>query len=163
MNSTIQRAREFAARAHAEQTYAGHPYTYHLDAVASFLASYGEAAQVAAYLHDTVEDCDVTLDEIADAFGKEMADCIAVVTDEPGENRNARKAKTNDKLAASTNSLALKVKAADRLANLMESQRDLSNGKLNMYRREHPAFKKAAYRPGLCDDLWSQIDAIIDS
>lgn len=161
MNSEIQRAREFAIRAHADQRYGTHPYSYHLDAVAELLAPYGEQAQVAAYLHDTVEDCDVSSAEIAAAFGSEMADCIAVLTDESGEDRQARKAKTNAKLRASSNTLALTVKAADRLANLMESQRDAGGSKLGMYRREHEAFKNAAYRPGLCDELWQRIDAII--
>lgn len=32
-----------------------------------------------------------------------------------------------------------------------------------MYRREHEAFKHAAFRSGLCDELWSQIDSIIDA
>lgn len=163
MSSNIERAREFAIRVHGEQQYAGHPYSYHLDAVAAVLTPFGEQAQVAAYLHDTVEDCDVTIDDIAVAFGREMADCVAVLTDEPGENRKARKAKTNKKLAASTNSLALTVKAADRLSNLQESQRDSSNSKLTMYRREHEAFRKAVYRPGLCDKLWDQMSLILES
>jgi hypothetical protein len=30
-----------------------------------------------------------------------------------------------------------------------------------MYRREHPAFREAAYRPGLCDELWREMDRIL--
>jgi guanosine-3',5'-bis(diphosphate) 3'-pyrophosphohydrolase len=161
MSPAIERARAFAIKAHADQQYGSHPYSYHLDAVATLLTSFGEQAQIAAYLHDVVEDTDVPIAEIAATFGHQVADCVAVVTDEPGENRRARKSTTNAKLSATSNSLALMVKAADRLANLMESQRCPASGKLAMYRREHEAFRKAAYRPGLCDDLWHHIDSII--
>ena len=30
-----------------------------------------------------------------------------------------------------------------------------------MYQHEHSAFKDAVYRPGLCDDLWRELDALI--
>lgn len=163
MNSEIQRSREFAIRVHGDQRYGEHPYGYHLDAVAEILTSFGQQAQIAAYSHDTVEDCDVTIDDIADAFGREMADCVAVLTDEPGENRKTRKAKTKEKLAASNNSLALVVKAADRLANLRQSQLTSNASKLAMYAREHKAFRAAAYRPGLCDALWNEMDSILNN
>ncbi len=163
MNSAVRRARDFALQAHADQKYGSHPYSCHLDAVAELVAPYGEQAQIAAYLHDTVEDCEVTATEIATAFGQEMADCIAVLTDEPGETRSSRKAKTNTKLKGTVIALALIVKAADRLANLRESQRDSAGSKLNMYRREHEAFKDAADRPRLCDELWNQMDSIVNS
>jgi hypothetical protein len=57
--------------------------------------------------------------------------------------------------------LALVVKAADRLANLRESTRTGNFAKLQMYRREQADFRTAAFRPGLCDDLWREIDALI--
>lgn len=31
-----------------------------------------------------------------------------------------------------------------------------------MDRREHPAFRAAAYRPGLCDELWPEMDRILE-
>lgn len=161
MFSSIQDAREFALTAHGDQRYGEHPYSYHLDAVAKLLEPFGEVAQTSGYLHDVVEDSDSTDAEIRDVFGAEIADCVALVTDEAGENRRERKAKTNAKLAATTNSLALIVKAADRLANLMESVRDPVGGKLDMYRQEHEAFKRAAFRPGVCDNLWARIDGIV--
>jgi hypothetical protein len=52
--------------------------------------------------------------------------------------------------------------AADRLANLRMSVADPAGGKLAMYRQEHPAFRAAAYRPGLGDELWAEIDRIVD-
>lgn len=32
---------------------------------------------------------------------------------------------------------------------------------LRKYREEHVEFRRAAYRPGLCDPLWEEIDTII--
>jgi (p)ppGpp synthase/HD superfamily hydrolase len=158
---TIEDARAFAIRAHGNQRYGEHPYVYHLDAVAALLAPYGEQAVIAGYLHDVVEDTDVTLDEVARHFGQEITDAVALVTDAPGANRRERKALTHAKLAQCDNPLALTVKAADRLANLQMSLATANQGKLEMYRKEHAAFKAAAYRAGLCEALWGEMDAII--
>ena len=159
----VSRARASAVAAHGEQRYAGQPYVVHLDAVAALLAPYGATAQTIGYLHDVVEDTPVPLQRIRDEFGEQVAECVGLVTDVPGENRKERKARTNAKLAKVTGDaqLALIVKAADRLANLRTSARDQRDSKLDMYRREHPAFREAAFRPGLCDELWSEIERIL--
>lgn len=163
----VSRARAFALAAHADQRYGAHPYAYHLDAVAHLLESCGPDAQVIGYLHDVVEDTPVPLDRIRAEFGDMIADCVALVTDSPGPNRAARKALTNAKLSkidpAGPTRLALIVKAADRLANLRESAKGGSGSKLGMYRREHPAFREAAFRAGVCDGLWEQIEGVIAS
>jgi guanosine-3',5'-bis(diphosphate) 3'-pyrophosphohydrolase len=161
MNTSIETARQFALTAHVDQTYGQHPYAYHLDAVVQWLVPFGDDAQIAGYLHDTVEDTETTLSDITANFGAHIAECVALVTDETGSNRKERKLKTNAKLAATANSLALIVKAADRLANLCESSLDPSTGKLEMYCREHDAFRAAAFRAGLCDDLWARMDHLL--
>jgi hypothetical protein len=165
MSEAVSRAREFAVAAHGDQLYGDKPYAVHLDAVAELLAPNGELAQVIGYLHDVVEDTAVSLDGVRREFGDMVAACVALVTDEPGANRRERKAKTNAKLAAVSGKdvLALVVKAADRLANLRASVSGGSESKLGMYRREQPAFRAAAYRPGLCDELWREMDRILGS
>ncbi len=160
MTPKILFARDFAVRTHGSQRYGVHPYVYHLDAVATLLAPYGEEAQIAGYLHDTVEDTSTTIEQIAAAFGASIAECVGLLTDESGETRQIRKSKSHAKLAATHNTLALTVKAADRLANLLECHRGACD-KIEMYRQEHDAFRKAAYRAGLCEDLWERIEAII--
>lgn len=164
MNELVARAREFAVAAHGEQRYGEQPYSVHLDAVVELLAPFGEQAQVVGYLHDVVEDTTVSLEAVRREFGDRVAACVAIVTDEPGANRRERKAKTNAKLTAVSNedALALVVKAADRLSNLRASAGGDSDSKLGMYRREHPAFREAAYRPGLCDELWAEMDRILN-
>src|SRR6185369_14989980 len=96
-------------------------------------------------------------------FGDRVADCVALVTDEAGVNRKERKARTNEKLSriSGEHELALVVKAADRLANLRMSAGDRSGSKLDMYLREHSTFRQAAYRAGLCDELWQEMDRIL--
>ncbi|MEZ6096008.1 MAG: HD domain-containing protein [Pirellulaceae bacterium] len=161
IQSTIEQAREFAIAAHAGQRYGGNPYSYHLDAVVEILKNYGHDAQVIGYLHDVVEDTDVVLGDIRSHFGDDVAEAVSLLTDEPGEDRETRKQRTNAKLSRSSNSLALIVKVADRLTNIRESQKDPTTGKLSMYRLEHEAFRAAAYRAGLCDTLWLEMDQIL--
>ena len=163
MTDKVKLAREFAIAAHADQQYGSRPYVHHLDAVAAIAKSFGEKFEVVAYLHDVVEDTSVTLDQIEAVFGAEVASSVALVTDEPGESRNTRKVKTNAKLAKTSDVIALVVKAADRLANLRECQKQQGSSLLFMYRREHFAFRSAVHRPGLCDFIWSQIDRIIEA
>jgi (p)ppGpp synthase/HD superfamily hydrolase len=163
MCEVVAHAREFAVAAHGDQRYGDQPYAVHLDEVAELLAPFGELAQVVGYLHDVVEDTAVPLDAVRAQFGERVAACVALVTDEQGANRRERKARTNAKLSAVSgeDSLALVVKAADRLANLRRSARGGSDSKLGMYRREHPAFRAATYRPGLCDELWQEMDHVL--
>jgi len=161
----VLHAREFAIAAHGDQTYAGQPYFYHLDAVASIVEPYGEVAQTIAYLHDVLEDTDHTHGNIEAIYGPLVADCVALVSDEEGDSRQERKVKTYAKLGAVQvhldEHLALIVKAADRLANLQASQNDSSGRFMKMYRKEHPEFVRAVYRSGICDEIWEEIGKII--
>jgi (p)ppGpp synthase/HD superfamily hydrolase len=159
----VTKARAFAIEAHGEQRYGDEPYVYHLDAVAKLVEPYGEAAQVVAYLHDVVEDTAVDVDRIRQEFGEHAARCVLLVTDEAAVNRKERKAKTNAKLSKveGDERVALIVKAADRLANLRMSVRGGGMSKLEMYRGEQTEFRKAAWREGLCDEIWGEIEEIL--
>jgi (p)ppGpp synthase/HD superfamily hydrolase len=163
MLGIVGRARAFALAAHCDQRYGDHPYSFHLDAVAQLLVPYGEDAQAVGYLHDVVEDTAVTLEHVRDQFGDRIADCVALFTDEPGETRRERKARTYAKLARvdGLERLALIVKAADRLANLRMSARGGSGSKLEMYRLEHADFRRAAFRDGLCNEFWAEMEQIL--
>lgn len=79
----IVRAFARADSAHARQKRAdGSPYITHPAAVASYLADLGfDAASVAAaLLHDVVEDCGVTRDELEKEFGTDVAFLVDGVT-----------------------------------------------------------------------------------
>jgi (p)ppGpp synthase/HD superfamily hydrolase len=160
MTDLVNKARELAVRAHGDQKYGEQPYVVHLQAVAEILVPFGETARAIAYLHDVVEDTAVSTADVEDEFGHFVAECVGVLTDEPGVNRKERKARTYAKLAevGPRLHLALVVKAADRLANIQACIADKRDSLLSTYRREHSAFRSAAYRPGLCDGLWREME-----
>lgn len=156
--------RAFAAWAHGEQTYGLEPYVVHLDAVAALLPREPDL-QAVAYLHDVLEDTPVTSPTLVERFGATVAEAVALVTDPEGETRRRRKAKLHARLAAleldrPAAPLALHVKAADRLANVRACVRS-ADARLATYRCEHHEFRPAAFRPGLCDRLWTELDALL--
>ena len=158
-----EKARTLAVYYHGDQKYGNSPYRVHLDAVADILAAYGTDAQVVAYLHDVLEDTAMPADQIEETFGSFVARCVRLITDAPGPSRKERKIKTYAKMAAVTGELelALIVKSADRLANLRASTGKNNRRLMQMYKEEHPRFKKAVYRPGLCESIWEEMDRII--
>jgi hypothetical protein len=91
--SMVAKAARFARAAHAGQVdKAGRPYIGHPARVAARVAeamdtqdpSY-ESAIAAAWLHDTVEDCDTTIEDIDAAFGTYVAYLVDALTKRPGE------------------------------------------------------------------------------
>ena len=151
--------------AHGDQKYGTAPYVVHLDEVAKIVSGVDSTAPALAiaYLHDVLEDTSVTGDAIEREFGALVRRCVEIVTDPPGATRKERKALLHERLKTVPEShhLALIVKAADRLANVRSSARD-NPGLLSMYRKEHAAFREAAFRPGLCDDLWTEMERHLD-
>lgn len=157
-------ARQFAIEHHGQQRYGELPYVVHLDDVASRVEHYGEDATVVAYLHDVVEDTSVSESDIEQNFGLFVAQCVSILTDEAGINRKERKAKTYAKMKGVHGdlTLALVVKAADRLANIAACVKAENSSMFNMYQLEHSIFKESVYRQGLCEDLWQQMSQLID-
>ena len=92
----VERARAFAKHKHRDQLrkYSKQPYVVHLDGVVRVLRAHGvEDPQVlaAAYLHDTVEDTDTTIEEVYNAFGEEIARLVYWLTDAEKGRRQIRK------------------------------------------------------------------------
>ncbi|MDX2466807.1 MAG: bifunctional (p)ppGpp synthetase/guanosine-3',5'-bis(diphosphate) 3'-pyrophosphohydrolase, partial [Acidimicrobiia bacterium] len=124
--AVIDRAYEVALKAHAGQMrHSGHPYITHPLIVTEILASYGmdEATIVAAILHDTVEDTDISLEDTADEFGEEVARLIDGVTKLDRikfSSREEHQAATIRKMAIamSKDIRVLLIKLADRLHNV---------------------------------------------
>ncbi|MFM7541536.1 MAG: HD domain-containing protein [Planctomycetota bacterium] len=168
MDTLVKKARDFAEKAHADQKYGMGPYLRHLEDVAAIAAHHGPEAMAISFLHDVLEDVKgCSIEQLEEQFGHKIAKCVAICTDEPGETRMERKQRTNLKMAAVSGEweVALVVKAADRLANVRESARsallDPGNKHLPRYRTEHPEFRKAAHRPGLCDAIWEELDRLL--
>jgi len=69
------------------------PYWTHLEAVANYIAGAGGSKdQIAAgWLHDTIEDTEVTYYDILDQFDQNVADLVWSCTDTPGLSGNPRR------------------------------------------------------------------------
>lgn len=79
----IERAWQLADKAHTGQFRdSGHPYIIHPLAVAEILTELEQDIETiaAGLLHDVVEDTDVTLDQIREGFGQEIAQLVDGVT-----------------------------------------------------------------------------------
>jgi (p)ppGpp synthase/HD superfamily hydrolase len=95
----VDKALAFATVAHGGQKrkYTHAPYIVHPIAVAQMVwatDNCGLHAVCAALLHDTIEDCDVTYDDIANEFGNFIANLVQDLSDQadPAWNRATRKA-----------------------------------------------------------------------
>lgn len=130
----LDAALTFAALAHREQVRKGSdvPYIVHPTHVAVILLRHGfdEDLVIAGLLHDTVEDCGSSVEEIARLFGAGVAGLVASVselkTGDEGERRpwRTRKQEQLDHLAqAGPRTAALK--AADSLHNSSSTLADL--------------------------------------
>lgn len=156
------KARDFAIIAHGNQKYGDQPYVVHLDEVFNVLLRYGKTSDNLVnicYLHDVLEDTDVTYEQIEKDFGDYISTCVHAITDPSGKNRKEKKAKLYEKLKRLDYSYndALIIKAADRLANIRMAKKN-NNGFLSMYKKEHNDLKEAIYRAGLCDNIWEEIE-----
>lgn len=120
--TVIEEARRFAERAHDGQTRkgaAGEPYATHLAEVAGLVTGWGaaEAVIAAAWLHDTVEDCDVTPAGILARFGADVAALVAEVTDDKTLPKAERKRLQVQNAPHKSPGAAL-IKVADKISNL---------------------------------------------
>ncbi len=124
--SAIQRAKTRAAEAHQGQfDKAGRPYFEHPQRVVGHLVNPTADEVVVAWMHDVVEDTEVTLQEVEKEFGSTPAAAVNAITRRPEEADSDYYARVK------ANPIAPSVKAADladntdpaRLALLDSTQR----------------------------------------
>lgn len=125
--ASVQRvlaAARFAAEKHAQQKRKGamgEPYFNHLVEVAELIAASSDELDVelvmAALLHDTVEDTGVTLQELEERFGRDVASLVAEVTDDKSLPKETRK-DLQVRNAHKKSERAQKLKLADKISNL---------------------------------------------
>ncbi len=147
-DAPIYRSYEVARAAHGDQKRrSGEAYITHPLAVAEILASYGMDRDtiVAALLHDTVEDTDLTLSDVEDEFGAVVASLIDGVTKLDRikfDTREAAQAATIRKMvvAMAQDVRVLLIKLVDRLHNIRtigplppEKQRRVAQETLDVY------------------------------
>lgn len=122
-----------------QQTYAGLPYTHHLNEVAANVREYSNDVEleIAAWLHDILEDTNFSSKDLLTFFGERVYKIVVALTAKEGNNRHERNQLAYPKILA-TGSSAVLVKLCDRLANIGPSS-------VKMYAKEHPAFKAALF------------------
>lgn len=115
-----------AAKVHeGQKRLSGEPYIMHPLSVALILARLGmdDASIIAAMLHDTVEDTDLTNDEIKKEFGDTVAELVDGVTKigrVPLQTKEEQQAENIRKMliAMSRDIRVIIIKLADRLHNM---------------------------------------------
>ena len=142
--AVLDRAIIFAVKAHSdtERRGTGYPYIVHPMEAVEIVATMTKDQELlaAAALHDTVEDTDVTVEQLREEFGDRVADLVASETDQiPGlagndvmagpdrpseeETWHARKQAAIDRLAKASREAKM-VALGDKLSNMRAIARD---------------------------------------
>lgn len=144
----LKKAYVFAAAAHKGQVRrSGEPYLSHPLEVTNMLADMGldKTTLIAGLLHDVLEDTDVTLEELQENFGSEVArlvEGVTKITRVEQTSPETRQAETIRKiiLAMTDDLRTIFIKLADRLHNLQTlrflpetKQRQIARETLEIY------------------------------
>lgn len=120
----MKKAKAFATKVHHSQLLfnaARDPFIMHPAAVAEIVEKFGGSEEeiASAWLHDVVEDTDVTLDQIREEFGERIADIVDGLTDPTdfaGHPNSIRKTWQAERIISKSDSVK-KIKLADQTFN----------------------------------------------
>ena len=155
----LDRAIIFAVKAHAgtERRGKGYPYIVHpleaVEIVSTMTAD--QELLAAAALHDTVEDTEVTVEQLREEFGDRVADLVVSETDQiPGqagsdeETWHARKQAAIDRLSNASREAKM-VALGDKLSNMRAIARDyavMGDALWNIFHAKDPKDHEWHYR-----------------
>lgn len=174
----VKKAVEFATKAHEGQfRKTGEPYIIHPLAVKKILEEWGmdEDTVIAGVLHDTVEDTDVTLEDIRREFGETVAFLVDGVTKVSKARKGMREIdtylpKTRDNflrlmVALGDDIRVLIIKLADRLHNVRtlaalspEKQRKIGKETLEVFAPLADRLNMGQLRVELADRAFKFVD-----
>jgi guanosine-3',5'-bis(diphosphate) 3'-pyrophosphohydrolase len=165
-NLLVCRAFEFAHELHRGQRRAsGEPYICHPIEVAGLLRDLGgDSAMIASgFLHDIVEDTDITLEEIEERFGSEVRQLVEGVTKLSKfnfESKTERQAENFRRmfLAMAKDIRVIVVKLADRLHNMRTLQHLSPEKQQRIARETMEIFAPLANRLGIGRFKWELED-----
>lgn len=160
----LDRAILFAVKAHAgtERRGKGYPYIIHLMEAMVIVATMSPDQELlaAAVLHDTIEDTNVTIDDIRAEFGDRIATLVADETEERPEgvsneaSWHDRKQATIERLSKSSREAKI-VALGDKLSNIRAISHDyaeLGDALWSRFHAKDPKEHEWYYR-GLADSL----------
>ncbi len=151
-----EKAKLFAYKAHEGQLRKDEvtPYIEHPKAVVGILKSVGindDQILSAAWLHDVVEDCNVSLDTVRAEFGKEIAELVDGMTQR--EHEGETDDEYRQRITRNNNSVKL-VKLADVLHNMRTTSTARAEKRTKVYNSMSSAwnvYKNFAYT--VCPEL----------
>ena len=160
----LDRAILFAVKAHAgtERRGKGYPYIIHLMEAMVIVATMSPDQELlaAAVLHDTIEDTNVTIDDIRAEFGDRIATLVADETEERPEgvsneaSWHDRKQATIERLSKASREAKI-VALGDKLSNIRAISHDyaeLGDALWGRFHAKDPKEHEWYYR-GLADSL----------
>jgi (p)ppGpp synthase/HD superfamily hydrolase len=169
MDNIANKAANWAIAKHNDTNhkYDGKSYDHHLwqvNEVAKMFIHYipedkREVVYAACWLHDTIEDCRVTYNDVKQEFGEEIAEMVYALTNEKGRTRKER-ANEIYYLGLCKNPLAAFVKMCDRIANIKYS-RDNGSSMLDKYKSEHDGFRSALNVTAIYPSMWGYMYSLL--
>jgi GTP pyrophosphokinase len=165
----LKEAYNFSMEAHKNQRrYSGEPYFDHIYEVASILTELKmDSTTIAAgFLHDSVEDTGVHLEEIEEKFGEEIAilvDGVTKIGELKFESREKRQAETFRKmlLSMAKDVRVIIIKFADRLHNMRTLEHVPEKNRERIALETRDVYVPLAHRFGIATIKWELEDLVL--
>ena len=163
------RAQFWAINKHKETNhlYDGKPYEHHLFMVYDIAQMFShyigdgdhETVYAGCWLHDTIEDCRVTYNDVKAEFDELVAEIVYALSNEKGKTRKER---ANDKYYEGIRNTPYAgfIKLCDRAANIKHS-RTTGSSMLQKYRDEQQHFQLSLDNYGKYPALYEYIESLL--